>query len=346
MQRLIIFPIILGLFVSCFGFGQTSISMNIDVTVETQKELFPAIAKFLSGGDNNFNIPGLCKWKIKNNNNESVKLSITADIPEWTTPVINTVSLSPNELKEFTQTPFGIKLLNNHSSMPASVLLKVKVDDNTIFKETRKLNIRACDDMLWSMYSPFDAVYLIAGWVTPNDEMVERVLSIAKGKLLEKSLAGYNNSDVKSEIKAIFNAVRDYKVSYVSSTQSFGNIGFTQRVRLPRESIKMNSANCIDGAVMFASLFENVGLEPLIVILPNHAFIGVRLAPNSQNALFIETTMVGRSVLNSIFTLESTFDAAVKKGGEEFNAVMQQNPKSLQIVDIKKARSLGIYPIW
>lgn len=339
-------PIILGLALICSSFGQNSISKNIDISVETQKELFPSIAKIISVGNNSFNIPGLSKWKIKNKNVEPVKLTLTIEIPDWTSPIINTITLQPQETKDLSLTPFGIKLLENHSLMPTTLLLKAKIDEYVIFEETRSLNIRSCGDMVWSMFTPYDAVYLIAEWVTPNDPLVEQVLSIAKNKLFEKTLYGYNNSNLRAEIQAIFNAVRDIKVSYVNSTISFGTIGFTQRVRLPRESITQRSANCIDGAVLFASLFENIGLEPLIVIIPSHSFVGVRVAPDSPNALFIETTLVGRNMLNSILTLETTFDAAVKKGNEEFYKIMQNNPKSVQIVDIKKARSVGIYPIW
>jgi hypothetical protein len=149
-----------------------------------------------------------------------------------------------------------------------------------------------------------------------------------------------------AEIKSIFNAVRNAKVSYVNSTLSFGKVGFAQRVRLPRESISKKSANCIDGAVLFASLFENIGLEPVIVLIPGHAFVEVRLASNSDQTLFIETTFVGRNIINSIVSLTSTFDAATKKGNEEYNQAIQKNSSEVHIVDIKKARDLGIYPLW
>ena len=225
--------------------------------------------------------------------------------------------------------------------------MKVIQGDKKIFEETKKIRVRAADDMVWSLNTPYDTEPLIAAWVTPNDNMVEKILSNAKERrFFNRSLSGYQSKDVIPQVKAIFNAVRHYRVSYVSSTMSFGKIGFTQRVRLPRESILEKSANCIDGAVLFASLFENIGLEPVIVLIPGHAFVGVRLAPGSKETLFIETTMVGRSSLNSILTLTTTFDAAVKEGNDEFNKAMQTNPNSVRIVDIIKAREAGIYPLW
>ncbi len=327
------------------SFAQLSRSSKVDISVEVQQELFPVIAKYLSEGNTFSNINGLVTWEIQNNTNDTIRLSLVSEIPEWTSPVINTIELNPNENKELMQTPFGIKLLSKHSTVPTTIILKAKNDDKIVFEETRNIKVRSADEMIWSLNSLYDTESLIAAWVTPNDDMVETILSNAKEKLFNKMLSGYQSSDVVSQVKAIFNAVRNAKVSYVSSTMSFGTVGFTQRVRLPRESILQKSANCIDGAVLFASLFENIGLQPLIVLVPGHAFVGVRLAPNSRESLFIETTMVGRNIMNSILTLTTTFDAAVQKGNEEFNNYLKTNPREVRIIDIKEARQKGIYPL-
>ena len=324
----------------------SQLAENIVVTVNVEKELFPVIAKFLSEGNEHHSISGLVKWDIQNNNSKAVHLSIISEINNWSSPVITPLDLNPNENKELFQTPFGVELLNNQTLVPATTLLEVKIGDKTIFEETRNVKIRPADDMIWSLHSPWDTESLIAAWVTPNDDVVEQVLSIAKERLYNRSLSGYRSSDLMKEIRAIFNSVRKSKVSYVDSHMSFGEVGFTQRVRLPRESILQKSANCIDGAVLFASLFENIGLEPLIVLIPGHAFVGVRLASNSRETLFIETTTVGRNMMESILTLTKTFDAAVNKALEEYNNAMQQYPNDVRIIDIKNAREMGINPLW
>lgn len=81
--------------------------------------------------------------------------------------------------------------------------------------------------------------------------------------------------------------------------------------------------------------FENIGLEPLIIVEPKHAFVGVREASGSNKVIFIETTLVGRvGFLN--------FEDAITAGSERFKR--EQN--SVRIVDIKKCREKGIYPMW
>lgn len=346
MKKFILQTFLMNIVLTNFLFGQLVSQSKINISVDVQQEIFPVVAKFISEGNKYSNIPGLVKWNIRNENDDSVHIVVTSEIPEWTQPAITTIVLSPKENREIVQTPFGNKLLRNNSLVPTTILLKAKVGDKSIFEETKNLRVRAADDMVWSLNSPYDTTPLIAAWVTPNDNLVGEILSNAKEKLFSRALDGYQSSDITPQVKAIFNAVRNAKISYVNSIMSFGRIGFAQRVRLPRESISQRSANCIDGSVLFASLFESIGLEPVIVLVPKHAFVGVRLAPGSREILFIETTMVGRSVLNSFLTLTTTFEAAVKEGNDEFSRAMQTNPSSVRIVDIKKAREIGIYPLW
>ena len=319
----------------------------VSITNSVEPELFPVIAKLLSEGNEKYKEYSLVKWNLENLSSDSIAITLSADIPEWVTPAITPVILGPGEKKKVLQNPFGNKLLaTNHPIVPTTIVLNAKIGDQVIYEETKNVKIRPADDMIWSMSYPWDMCELIAAWVTPNDEKVESILTIAKDRLYNHTLAGYNSHNVMKEIREIFNAVRNYKISYVDSRISFGKIGETERVRLPKESISQKSANCIDGAVLFASLFENIGLEPLIVVTPEHAFVGVRTTPNSNEALYIETTIVGRSYWESIRDFQNTFDAAVEQGINNYYRAVQNGPANFRIIDIKKARSEGIYPLW
>jgi hypothetical protein len=322
---------------------------NISTTVAIDQEVYPAVLKvmadmFLQRGIK----AGTVRWELRNDGDEAVRVALTSQITEWTAPAVDQVDLEPHSTTSVDQSPFGTKLLTVQSAISLPVLLQAKVGDEVVFEETRSIKVNAADDWIFSKDKPYDVAPLIAAWVTPKDPSVEWVLSKAKEKRFGRSLGGYQE-DVTGQIKAIFNEVRDLGVSYVSSTIDFARLGQSQRVRLPKEVIAQKSANCIDGAVLFASLFENIGLEPLIVLVPGHAFVGVRLAPGSSNVQFIETTMVGRSGLESVLTGERTYKAAMREGDEEFataRIAAQTNPNSVYLVDIKTARDAGIYPTW
>ncbi|MDA8325612.1 MAG: hypothetical protein M0033_05270 [Nitrospiraceae bacterium] len=333
---------------------------KIQISVKANQELFPVIAKFLAERKLKLSQPGIITWTIRNQSNRSVNVTVSSEIPQWTEPVIDTVQIGPYETKIVGQNPFGNNLLNNISLMPATIILKAQADGKVLYDETQNINIRPVDDMVWGLNKPWDTTPLIAAWVTPKDPLIEQILSIAKGGIWNRIIFdGYmenNPSHVIEQVRAIFNAVRNLDVSYVNSTINFGQVSYnTQRVRIPKESISERSANCIDGTVLFASLFENIGLEPLIVLVNDppigHAFIGVRLSPGSnQNVLFIETTDVGRPIEESISTLETTYNAAVKDATDEYskyyNDAHTKPSASVQIIDIKQARQMGIYPLW
>ena len=82
------------------------------------------------------------------------------------------------------------------------------------------------------------------------------------------------------------------EISYVDSAVSYA-LGSTQKIKFPIESIEEKSANCADGTVLFASIFESLGLDPLIIVTQNHVFLGVKGKEINKETpiFFIETTI-------------------------------------------------------
>jgi len=101
---------------------------------------------------------------------------------------------------------------------------------------------------------------------------------------------------------------------------------------MPRASLRDSSANCIDAAVMYASLFENLGMDPEVIVVPGHAYVGVRVAQGSSTFLLIDAALTGRA----------TFEAAVASA--EAGMARHKSSAITQIV-ISQARAAGIYPM-
>jgi hypothetical protein len=83
---------------------------------------------------------------------------------------------------------------------------------------------------------------------------------------------------------------------------------------------------------MFASLFENLGMDPVVILVPGHAYVGVREAQHSENYLYIETAITGRA----------TFETAVLSAGRGLDKF---RPEQILRVPIEQARQEGIYPM-
>jgi hypothetical protein len=193
--------------------------------------------------------------------------------------------------------------------------------------------------MFWGAkfkYAPY-----IASWVTPHDAQIEKALAVAKRLAPQQRLPGYENwkdaaqqeRSTYIQAKAIYNALKRHGLSYVKSSLTFGeNTGVSQRIRMPKESIGSTSMNCIDGAVMFASLFENLAMEPIIVLVPGHAYVGVRVARGSQRYLFIDSALIAR-----VPFAEAVRSAEIGLG--------KFGPNQITRIPIESARDMGIYPM-
>ena len=50
----------------------------------------------------------------------------------------------------------------------------------------------------------------------------------------------------------------------------------------------------MDGSVLFASILRQIGIDPILVLVPGHMFMGFYVDPDGKQADFLETTMIGQ----------------------------------------------------
>jgi hypothetical protein len=144
-----------------------------------------------------------------------------------------------------------------------------------------------------------DLSFYLASFVTPNAPDLMKFLRLAADLHPDKRLVGYQGTEagVDAQVEALFKALKqEASIKYINSRISFSpELGAAnQRVRLPRESLMTKSANCIDGAVLFASLLEAISMSPALVVVPGHAFVAWETwkdAPDQWR--YLETTMIG-----------------------------------------------------
>jgi hypothetical protein len=142
-----------------------------------------------------------------------------------------------------------------------------------------------------------DMTRFFGAFVTPNAPAIMSFLREVADQHPKRILGGYQLSeeDVNAQVEAIFAALKAHDITYVNSVIAFSpeEGTATQRVRLPRESLADREANCIDGTVLVASVLEALSLNPAIVVVPGHAFVGWETWPGSNLWRYLETTMIG-----------------------------------------------------
>jgi hypothetical protein len=330
------------------GKSEPKVALKARTTEATYKidagldgEIFPVFANYASLRAPRQRQWGVISVKVTNSTDGVLRNRITVQVPGWSDQEIQMVEMSAGDSQTFLFAPsFLPRLYQNKEIMAATAqVTATDMAGRVIFRETVPVRLRSADDMYWG--AEFKYAQFIASWVTPHDREVERLLGEAKEYMPRRRMPGYETekSDALQErattaqARAIYRALQHKGISYVKSSLTFGgHQDVSERVRMPFESLHQVSANCIDGAVMYASLFENLGMDPVVVLVPGHAYVGVRVAENSERYLYIETSLTGRG----------TFEAAVEsaeRGLARFGA------KEVLRIPIKEARWMGIYPM-
>jgi len=240
-------------------------------------------------------------------------------------------------------------LLKVRQPFPESVTIRVRINGQPAGQRQKRMLARSVNDCPFGIanddgeYTPLDILF--AAYVNENHPFVDELLGEALDAGDTESFAGYQGThdDVLNEMRAVWNAIKARGFAYSSITRPSVNSGnvYTQHVRLIGDSIKTAQANCVDGSVLFASVFQKLGLDPFLVSIPGHMFLGVYLDKDHSDFACIETTMLS----------SSTFEDAVKTGNSTFQKHHEEltsedsNDPNFALIDITEARKIGILPL-
>jgi hypothetical protein len=288
---------------------------------------------------------------VKNDNTSSVKVVAMSEIPGFTNQVTDTVTVEAGASQEIHQNPRLTSTAINglNSEKQADVHVVVSYLDNgqsrTVLDQTAATTITSRRDFPWAIegMTATQDHQLLAAMITPTDPKVEELITKAAkynpGHLMtsDYTVAADADGDVMERLSDLWQAeTTDYHLTYVSTTETFDQN--SQRIRLPTEVLTGGSGNCIETSLLFAAAAEALGLTPVIILVPGHAYMGVNKDGQGDQWYFIETTMIGRY----------GFADALTEGGTEWSdasAHVNAGEKDYGSVDVLKARKDGITPI-
>lgn len=304
-------------------------------------DVFPAFANYASMQSPQQRQWGVVSVKVSNSTDSEQRYRIAVRLPGWSDQEVQIATVAAGAAPSFIFAPsFLPRLYQNREIAAATANVDITdIAGNPVYSATVPIRLRAVEDMYWG--KDFQYAEFIASWVTPHDPRVARILTAAKELMPGRRLPGYEEwkdsaaqeRETRLEARAIYTAFQREKLSYVKSSLTFGsNTDISERIRMPRESLSASSANCIDAAVLFASAFENLGMEPIIVLVPGHAYVGVRSSDKSDKNLFIDVALTGRA----------PFDHAVNSADRGLGRLQ---PSLITKIEIRDARRAGIYPI-
>jgi hypothetical protein len=217
-------------------------------------------------------------------------------------------------------------------------------DTHSIILLSRNSSFNAVEDPATGILRDLTRYY--GAWITPHVEPVQALVRRAAERVSERRIVGYQGGSSRettsAQVRALFETLKAAGLCYVDSVIDFG-VGpgqFTQRTRLPRESLRHKSANCIDGTVLMASLLEAASLHPAIVLVPGHAFVGWETGEGTDEWDYLETTMIAAH----------DFEDACRRARTLFDRFSAEDSPGddgplLRVLKLNDLRAQGIWPM-
>lgn len=200
---------------------------------------------------------------------------------------------------------------------------------------------------------------LIAAYITPNHPYIyhikRKAVEVLEKQGLKTAFEGYQSNDperVLQIMSAIYSAIQSEEIIYSSLPPGYEETG--QRLRLLNTIQQEKFANCIDISLLFAACLEAVDLNPILIIVRGHAFIGCWLQDDKfPEVINDDKTAITKRLSKGIREMAAVEATSVCKGNNiKFSdalnlaeAQLVEKEDFLLSVDVKRARTLRIRPL-
>ena len=288
----------------------------------------------------------LVEYDIWNNTRDTIEVAVVSEIKGYSSDQPNTLTLAPGKHRICRHLPVISNNMINRLRRNTTVSVLTSYNYKRAEKwsgpinNAENLTLMRYNTVLWAVPNPdsesgrtFLLEHIIA-WIDPDHELVQDMLGKAYELLPLPKRFGYqldyDPENTRAQVEAIYNALRaSNKLRYVPASKiaRLGKGEISQVVRRPEDSLNSGLSNCIDGAVLYASLIEAAGLAPVIVIKQGHAFVGwktcnsdlwKRLRPGERYE-FLDTTWT------QDWEFPTNFQLAWEEGARLYNEIQQNN---------------------
>ena len=247
-------------------------------------------------------------------------------------------------------------LLQLSERIEANLILKIcSSDGQIVFENHYPISVFPAD--FWTGIDFYPE--LTAAYVTPNIQGIKSITARAAHILQEwtqdGSFDGYmsrNVNRVRKMAAAIYESIKELGLVYSLSPKSFETAG--QRVRLVDELLSNKIGNCLDLTLLFAACLENANLNPLVIIVSGHAFVGLHLCPETfVNCASDDSTEITKRIatgMASVCVFETTmvtnsstadFDTACHSA----ETTLAKTDSFKMVIDIERCRYSDVKPL-
>jgi len=228
-------------------------------------------------------------------------------------------------------------LKNNAQPEPISVVVDAEINGKKIGRKIQTFSVRSINECLLGYYTKgrkfHDTGIFFAAYVNEDHPMIDQILREALNTRIVNKFLGYQARNaaaaVDKQVYALWNVLqkRNFRYSSVSNTSLSSNVVISQRVRTFEDALNSSQINCVDGSVLFASLLRAINIEPILVRIPGHMFVGYYTDSNRKNVNFLETTMIGDVNLDDFFPDEQLDSTMVGQSKNQVSLITFEKSK-------------------
>ncbi|MFN2624075.1 MAG: hypothetical protein ABR611_14660 [Chthoniobacterales bacterium] len=279
------------------------------------------------------------------------------------------------------------RLRQTTQQVPMNVTFEVEIDGESAGEKYETLQVRSINDCPFAVANSEETLddenfiagnaalgWMFAAYVNENHPMLDKILQEAlETKIVSAfKMTTHEHDETLRQVFALWSALQKRGLQYSSTTTTPGGSETVQSqfVRFIDQSLANTQANCVDGSVLFASLLRKISIEPFLVTIPGHMYVGFYLGAGKSQFIGLETTVLGLpdgaddkkpTDPAALTALRDKLDAATKarRDWKTFAKAIQVGTEDLtknkekldaadanyQWIDLAEARSEGIMPI-
>lgn len=277
--------------------------------------------------------------KIKNNYaNSRVRIEI-AQSPFFSKSISEFILPIPT--KEYLIYPDIIwkyqTLKENKQATPVSLSINVKMNGKELSHGLTTLSMRSINECplgyIDSKMKFHDTGEFFAAYVNEDHPQIDKILREALNTRIVNRFWGYQGigrrENVDNQVYALWNVLqkRNFRYSSITNTSLSSNVVYSQRVRTLDDALASSQINCVDGSVLFASLLKAININPILVRIPGHMFVGYYTDRSHKNMNFLETTMIGDVNMDDFFPDEKLDSTMVGKSQNQMSKLTFEKSK-------------------
>ncbi len=335
---------------------------KLDLQIQHAPIIMPSVYKVYANDNAMEGKYSLFKMLVTNNSNNTARnVEVSFQIPnyiDWNQVTKFPVILPGQSVVVNCYPSFDQKIVEKTTSSKEKVNIKVTGNNIDEVEQSFPIDIKGRNEFMYTFIPTdeirtpgeyFDNAGLLTCLVTPEDPVIKYYTQKIQEKVLKGEAASVENKDAEGVrfLTGIYYATLVSHMVYSGTSGVPAKVedisSGVQSIRLPREVVTGKTGLCIELSLLYASILMNAGLDPIIYLIPGHAYPGFKM---NGNYYAIEATGIGGEGManernpTGRMTTQQAYETGMKEIGE-FIKGAQSGDDRYKIIDVRESIGKG-----